>query len=448
MTDTKELPVIAPFRGIRYNPEKVSAIQNVITPPYDVITPEKQAAYYEKDPYNMIRLDLNREPGDEKYAAARRALLEWLEKGVLTREAKPALYLHSHTFEVNGETITRKGFIALRRLEDFSEHSAIKPHENTLDAPKEDRFKLSKACSAYLSQIFGLYSDPEHRVEAFFEAVRESEPLYDFTAEDGSKQQFWISRDPIIALEINRLLEKTPIFIADGHHRYETALRFSRYLQEGRNGDVAPDETLFYTPMYLSNMDDKGLVVLPIHRAVRGLSGFAMSDFLERLKEYFVVECMSGFGFEELNRRLHGYLMDYHAYLFGFAGQKDLYIVRRKRREEGDVELFAGLDPALAGLDVTVLHRLVFERILGMSAESQARQEYLDYYKDDRSACEAWEAGAAQVLVFMNPTGVQDVQKVASQGLKMPQKSTFFYPKLPTGLVMAPIVPGERVFSN
>ena len=206
--------------------------------------------------------------------------MQWLEEGVLKRDERPALYLHDQTFTVGEKTYTRKGFICLRRLEEFGK-GGIKPHENTLDGPKEDRFKLFKACSAHLSQIFGLYQDPQQDVEAFFEGVRATPPVLDFTTEEGERHRLWVCADPIIAREVNRLLSDRAIFIADGHHRYETSLRYSQHIQDelkasgNGNAGLHGDETLFYTMMYLTNMSDDGLIVLPIHRLLHSLPNFS-----------------------------------------------------------------------------------------------------------------------------------------------------------------------------
>lgn len=437
-------PVIAPFRGIRFatGNEKVASIDAVVTPPYDVIDADKQKKFLDRHPYNMIRLDLNPEEGDAKYQSARRYLLQWLEEGVLKRDDKPAFYLHDQTFTVGDRTYTRKGFIALRRLEEFGE-GGIKPHENTLEGPKEDRFKLFKACSAHLSQIFGLYEDPGQEVESFFEGVRAQTPLLDFTTEDKERHRLWICSDPIISREINALLSARPIFIADGHHRYETSLRYSHYLQEGREG-LAGDETLFYTMMYLTNMADDGLIVLPIHRLLHSLPNFSKDAFLDKVRAYFDVEKMEAFAFGELEKRLHGYVMDYHAYLLQFA-DGDSYIVRKRRGQLEEGDALSHLDPALRGLDVTVLHTLIIETILGLTSESQARESNIIYCKDSDSAKQAMAEGRAQLAIFMNATKVEEMQHVAQRGFKMPQKSTFFYPKLLTGLVINPIVPSEHV---
>lgn len=435
-------PIVAPFRGLRYAADKISDISKVVTPPYDVIDEKGQNAYYDRDPHNMIRIDLNREEGDAKYQSARRTLLGWLESGVLKRDDKPAFYLHDHTFKVGDETHTRKGFFALRRLEAFGE-GGIKPHENTLEGPKEDRFKLFKACSAHVSPIFGLYSDPSQEVEAFFEAVRAETPVLDFVAEDGGRHRLWLCSDPIICREVNRVLTHQPIFIADGHHRYETSLRYSALLQE-QNSRLVGDETLFYTMMYLTDLADPGLLVLPIHRGVHSLEKFSKDIFIEQLKRYFDVDPMQGFAFSELRRRMQGYVMDYHAYLVSF-GPDDFYIIRKRRDQAMECEELLDIDASLRCLDVTVLHSLVFERLLGMTKASQAKQENIDYFKDLDSVQAAIAAGRHQMVVFMNATTVEQMKHVADDGLKMPQKSTFFYPKLLTGLVLNPIVPTERV---
>lgn len=439
---TDNIPVIAPFRGIRYAMDRISHIRSVVTPPYDVIDGKMQAEYYAKDPHNIIRLDLNREEGDGKYQEARHCLLDWLEKGVLKRDEKPAFYLHEQSFTVSEQSYTRKGFIALRRLEAFGEGS-IKPHERTLDGPKEDRFKLSKACSAHLSQIFGLYTDPKREVEAFFEGVRAGQPLLDFVAEDGNRHRFWICTDPIIFREVDRILSTQSIFIADGHHRYETSLRYSEFLRQGRN-DFSGDETLFYTMMYLTHLGDPGLLILPIHRLVHALSGFEKNMFLEKLHSYFDIEKLAGLSLAEMQKRLNAYVMDYHAYLFAFSPD-EFYLVRKRRDQLQSSEDLAHIDPVLRQLDVLVLHTLVFEKILGLSVESQARQENIGYVKDLQSVAAELARGTEQMAIVMNRTAIDEMQQVADKGFKMPQKSTFFYPKLLTGLVINPIVPTERI---
>lgn len=432
---TNSPPKIIPFKGMRYSPSQVDNLSEVVTPPYDVISSKMQKEFYARHPYNFVRIDFGREPGDERYEAASRIFKEWIQKGVLNQDEKKAFYFHHQTFTLpNGREITRKGFFGIRRIEDFSE-GGIKPHEKTLEGPKNDRLKLTRAVKANLSPVFSLYSDPEKRIDHLTTRLKDQNPEVDFITFDGERHQLWLESDPMVCKFIGENLDQTPVFIADGHHRYETALN---YRNEQREADSPGDDFLSidYVLMYFSNMDDDGLVILPIHRAVHHLADFQMIDFIKMLQKHFKVTPLTSDDPQEITNRLAEEGGDSHSFVLLTKEPKKSFLLSLKRKEWLLSPYSQTLPKALVGLDVTVLHRLVFEEILRISPKDQANEKNIIYWKETAKAIEETRMGGCEMTFLLNPTRIEDMRNAALAGEKMPQKSTFFYPKVPSGLVI------------
>ncbi|MBI4417610.1 MAG: DUF1015 domain-containing protein, partial [Ignavibacteriales bacterium] len=278
------MPELLPFRGVRYNPSKVN-LDAVVAPPYDVISQELQARLYDKDPHNVVRLILSRD--EDRYTSAARTFAQWQEERILLRDSEPALYLLHQVFDgPDGTTVTRKGFIALCRLEDFGS-KMVMPHEKTHAKPKEDRLNLLKAAGANFSQIFCLYSDPEMQVDRVLNGWSKMGPTIDVTHE-GVQNKLWTVTDPATIEQICTTLLPKQVLIADGHHRYETALAY-RDAMRSKNPGHTGTETYNFVMMFLTNVDDEGLIIYPTHRVVHSLPSYDSERFLRDVEEHFIV---------------------------------------------------------------------------------------------------------------------------------------------------------------
>ncbi len=437
---------IIPFRGMRYNPAKVGDLSKVMAPPYDVISGEKQDDLYSRHPNNIIRLILRKKkeagaPQDEAYGEAAVEMASWIRDGVLVRDARPAIYYYAQTYALpDGRTQCRRGFIALARLEEFGK-GRIHPHEKTLSGPKADRLKLMLKCNANLSAIFSLYSD--HSLETnkiLNERVKGLTPVIDVVDDDGIVNTMWRIEDAAVIKKVEALMKDKPLFIADGHHRYETALNY-RELKLKEEKNPTGSEPYNYVMMYFSNMDDEGMTIWPTHRIVHGIEGFNADKFLGECGGYFDVEAIGyDAGNEKAQRAFFINKIEAQgksATTFGLKmrGKSAFYVLTLK---SGDVmdKVFGGKIPEVfKSLDVTVLHSLILSNILGITAEAQETQRNIIYVKKADEAIAAVTDEKNQLAFILNPTKIEQVESVAETGLVMPQKSTYFYPKLLSGLV-------------
>jgi uncharacterized protein (DUF1015 family) len=445
------MAVIAPFKALRYDQAKIPSLNQVVTPPYDVINERQQEAFYQSDPHNIIRIELNKAAEvetaeDHIYTRAGAHLRDWMAKGILARDQKPALYVSETTYiDSDGQTRVRKGFFTALRVEDFSS-GVVLPHEKTFTGHKEDRLKLTKATGANVSPIFALYADEENRVQQLLEQSRNPEPLADFLDPAGLRQRLFAVDDPEACRQAQELMADKKIFIADGHHRYETGLNYRNHMRElhpGR-GDSA---TFNYVLTYLCSMSDPGLTVFPCHRLVPYREGFDVRDFLVPAKRYFNVEEIP-YGDDELKARAR------LAAALAKAGEKrpsiglvamhsqSFYVLSLKVgvRRTGPMQ---ATEAALKDLDVVVLNDVVLDHILGLDNNATDQLHTIKYISNLAEVVEEVQAGRAQLAFLMNPTKVAQVEAVAQQGLVMPRKSTYFFPKVLTGLVLHLIVPQE-----
>lgn len=434
---------ILSFHGMFYNQAKITSLSDVVTPPYDVIDSSLQDRLYERSPYNFCRIDLTREEGDARYEVAGKVFQKWLDETVLIKDKKPGLYVHHHSFTLpDGKKTVRKGFFAVRRLEDFSE-GGIKPHEKTLDGPKEDRLKLMRATHCQLSPVFSLYQDPGKRIEAKFDKLVQTTPYMDFMTKEGERHQLWQMADPQVADFVNEFLLDSPLFIADGHHRYETALNYRNEVTRTQ-GDLADQSSANFILMYFSNMNDDGLVILPIHRAVHSLSNFSVSDFLTNLSSYFDVIEVDPSDTQKNIRDLKLRGQESHAFWIHTKNSEQSCLAVISHAQWLGTDEAKSLPASLAALDVSVLHQLVFKTILKISEESQAKQENIVYCKSTETALHEAQSGKCDLIFILNPTPIASMEAVAMDGQKMPQKSTFFYPKIVSGLVLHTVIPNEN----
>jgi uncharacterized protein (DUF1015 family) len=430
---------IRAFRAYRYDLGRVGTLSDVVAPPYDVIDAGLQQALYARSPYNVIRLILNKEePSDSeannRYTRAARCLHDWQQDDILVQDSARALYVYHQEFAVEGRRYIRRGFMARVRLERFGE-GRIFPHEETMAGPKADRLKLMRATAMNLSQIFGLYPDAEGTVQAQLDAaVARSLPL-EAVDHLGVVSRLWPVTDQHVVSAVTGLMGPRPVFIADGHHRYETALR---YLDERRAaGEVHDVEApVNFVLMMLVSMSDPGLIILPTHRLVGGLPELTAGPLRELLQPHFDVETV---GQGEQGARDTWELMeaDGRQDLLGFGTVADgTWLTARLRTPEAMTALAGQHSPAWRGLAVSVLHELVLGRLLPEALGCQPECRYVHLLGEVQGAVDARQC---QLAVLVPPARMEHVEQIAGNLEKMPPKSTYFYPKLLSGLVFNPL---------
>ncbi|MBI5682518.1 MAG: DUF1015 domain-containing protein [Deltaproteobacteria bacterium] len=447
---------ILPFRGHLYNQEKIGDVSKVMAPPYDVISPQFQEELYQRHPYNIVRLILGKTYPDDntennRYIRASIDFKKWQKDGVLEQDKKPAIYYYTQTYRLkNGETKDRRGFIALARLEEFGS-GKIHPHEKTLAGPKADRLNLIRACKANFCCIFSLYSEPEKMINSILEAHITENLLTEVADDDGVINRMWRVDNHKAIKEIIERLKDTPLFIADGHHRYETALNYRREMMDSKKGWTGK-EGFNYVMMYFSNMDDEGMTILPTHRIIHSILNFIPNTFLVNCSNFFDVHEVRFDKTVEPEVRKAFYKRFEEMYndplpSFGLAIKgMDSYFILQLKSNDIMEQIFKDTIPdVFNALDVTVLHSLIFTKILGLSSKSQENQENLVYVKGLDETLESLKGGSHQMAFLLHPTKIEQVKDVANAGYVMPQKSTYFYPKLLSGLVINSVDENEQV---
>jgi len=441
------MAIVSPFRGVRYDPSRVGELSRVVTQPYDVISPEEQRELHERHPRNIVRVDfgLDREgdgPAENKYTRAAAWFREWLAEGTLARDPSPAFYYYEQEFAIPGMgTFLRKGFLGALRLSAFGE-GMVFPHERTHSGPKQDRLSLLRATEANTSPIFALYSDPEDAVGAALRAARNESP--DGVAVDdlGVTHRLWKVDEPGAVAEAAAGMRDRKVFIADGHHRYETALAY-RDEMRGRHGGPRSDAAWEHVLMFLCNMDDEGIVILPTHRGIHGVPGFAEAEFASRLRSLLPTETRDGSP-EEAMREVAE--RGAKARTIGWsAGGGRYHLVTIPDPERMAAERLSRYPEALRTLDVVFLHGLFLEEMLGIAPEAVTAGRFVKYYKEPARAASDLAAGRIQAAFFLNPVTMEEFRNVSLSGHVLPQKTTFFYPKILTGLLIFPVRGDVRV---
>lgn len=436
---------IAPFRGVMYNSQAMKDRGGLlVAPPYDVLSEKEQRDCLELDPHNILHLDYApRLPEDEhKYAWHGRSaalLQQWLREGVLSRLDAPAI-IHIETTCRNpykGGNIVRHGFVCLMRLEEFGGNSQVRPHEKTFSSHKEERLDLMKATGANLSQVFGFFPDEDRRaLEQMGQATLSREPDFDFKDYRGFGHRLWVCRDEAANQALTETLKGRRVYIADGHHRYETALNYRRWLRE--SGTAVP-ASADYLMMYLCPMSDPGLVILPTHRLLNNGS-IHPDEILNRLSRYFKISGKTFTGDTEATLRdrfLTKLKKQRNSLGLAMAGRKAYYVLKLLESAREDSALTR--EPKeLAALDTVILSNIVFMEALGLTEADLDNPDKISYISNLGKALEAVAGDASKtgVAFILNPTTVEDILRVTEKGLIMPRKSTFFYPKVTTGLVM------------
>lgn len=443
---------IQAFRGIRYDLSHVGALSDVIAPPYDVINQEQQKALYDRHPANVVRLILNRdEPGDEvdaRYGRAAKFLRNWRQQGVLMEESEAAVYVYHQEFEAEGKTITRRGVLVRCRLEKFGEGN-IFPHEQTHSGPKVDRLKLTRACQHNLSPIFGIYPDETNEAQQVLEqAIAGTAPL-EAVDHLGVKHRMWVLTDTGVISAAQRLMGPKPIFIADGHHRYETALNYRGELEAA--GQLTDNHPANYVLMMMISMSDPGMIVLPTHRLFRGVAPMSAAELTEKLSPCFEVERF-GSGISTANDLWEEIEVEGAQSTLGVYSHKDDAWLRIRMKATG-AERLAELAPkqssAWRSLGVSILHELVLPNLLGLTGLPSPKyvhsiDEVIEglTHGDQAGRDATGQLGSQapfELAVLVRPASVEDVRTISLQGERMPAKSTYFYPKLLSGMVFNPL---------
>jgi uncharacterized protein (DUF1015 family) len=431
---------IAPFAGLRYNPQQVD-LSRVVAPPYDVINEALREELSRRSPHNVVRLDLAKEEnGLSRYEIAGKNLWNWKEKKILQRDARPSLYLYFQTFRLpGGETRTRKGFFGVRRLEKFGEGS-IKPHENTFPGPKADRLQLMNATHADLSPIFSLFSDPKNEAGPILDELAKGEPEVRIVEPGGDEHRLWLVSDPAAVERLLHAVRERPLLIADGHHRYETALAYQEEQKAALGSRYRGDEPFHNVLMYFSSLQDPGLTVLPTHRVLAQPSEVSPELFQSLLKKFAHVASFAAEDREAAVKKMEEEGAHEHVLGWVYGDRIDVAIFDVARLLEHPA--LNRLHFALRDLDVTVLHDLVLAELLGITKGAQKEYGRIHYVKDAGEAIRLAREGGTYAFL-MNATKLKQIEAVAEIGEKMPQKSTFFYPKLLTGLVFYELAEGN-----
>ncbi len=436
---------IFPFGAYRYNPARVD-LASVLTQPYDKITPAMQERYSSLSPYNLITVEKGQAtagdtPENNIYTRAGQALQDWIAQGLLVRDPSPVVYVYFQDYALPGthERKVRKGFIALGRVEDY-EAGVVFRHEQTLVAPKADRLELLRHTRAHTGQLFMLYSDPERRVDGLLEQVSRVPAPVEVRDEYDVVHRLWPVADPEAVERFRIEMVEKKLVIADGHHRYETALAYRNECRAAlANPDLnAPHEKVMMT---FFNTHGEGITILPTHRVVSGVGGFELERFRRKLEPYFnccsypfssdaerptsYAEFRNGLAARGRERRALG--------IYASGGAFHLFVLRQQTNL---AVLLPDVSPAHRELDVVLLHRLVLEKGLGITAEAVVAEKNITYEREMEAAIAAVDRGEAQLGCFLNPVRIDQVVEIALAGEVLPQKSTDFYPKLLSGLTI------------
>jgi len=415
---------IIPFRGVLYNPEKVDP-SHTMAPPYDIINPLMKEELYAKSEYNVVRIDFGKDMDEDdennnRYTRASRYLNQWLREGILIQDDKPSFYCYEITYNFEGAEKKTRGLLCLVKIEELGS-GRIHPHEMTYSKPKSDRLNILKYCQANTSPIYSLYTSPERITSSILEKTTRSSPLYiEAKNGEGFTHRLWKIQEPDLISRIREEMSDKDIFIADGHHRYETALEYCRQMQTGSN-NLSGNEPFNYVLMYLANIEDNGLTLLPTHRIVEISSGI---NIKATLGKYFNIERVEGGSSDiEIRKRLFSLMKD-TTHSFGiYLTNTDSYYLLKHNGIPFELEI----EECLRDLDVSVLHEFIFKKL---------SIEHFEYEMDPEIAVQRARTGQFEAVFFLNPTRVEDIKRVALAGKRMPPKSTYFYPKLLTGMVI------------
>lgn len=417
------MPEVRPFRGIRYNQEKIQDLAQVICQPYDQISNKMERQYKNRSPYNFVRLVLTKyaegHDRQREYRDAKRYAETWLRDEIFTQDESEAIYPYWQEFSIDDKQYLRKGFVCLVRLEELGKGNIL-PHEKTLSKPKADRLNLLRITKKDFEPVFLLYTDPKHTVDSLIDKHCHDNPLIDVQDDKNVTHKIWRVDESQVIDKISKQLKDAIFVIADGHHRYETAFNYRNELQ-----DIDKDHPANFKIIALVNIEDPGLVILPTHRLIRELTEFKLSSFLEKTERYFEITKTD-------KEHIVAELESAKSKAFGFYSPQTAYILRLK---SSDImkDFLSDRSKDYRNLDVAILHTLLIEDVLGIKPENI--EEHVRYERGAKTTMKRVDSGAFQFCFLMNPTMSEQVKNVAQNKERMPQKSTDFYPKLISGLV-------------
>ncbi len=434
---------VIPFKGVLYDTGKIGRLADVATPPYDVISKEEQINYHNRHPQNIIRLILGNETesDDEKnsrYTRAAAFFNEWLTDGVLVQDNVPAFYLSSVEFPIEKRVIRRFGIIACVRLEPF-EKGIILPHEKTFSKTKSERLQLMKACHANFSPIFSLFPGKIDMITTLGKSALSGTAHSDFTDEKGHRHLLWKITDPLVQQNISDAYKDRILYIADGHHRYETALNYREWVSKN-NPEFSAKHPANFIMMYLCSMEDPGLIILPAHRLLTGVTESNLSGFEHKASKYFDITqipfdpkapektseiFISALRSESLTNKI-GVLIK----------NRNIFYILSLKQQALETKYGSELPESLMRLDITVLTKLILNEILGFDQTGFDNEKLITYTSSDNDAIEQTSSGKFDLSFILNSTKLEQVQRIAGEGLIMPRKSTYFYPKVITGEVI------------
>lgn len=421
------MPEIAPLRALRYT-AKAGEMETLLCPPYDVLAPGDRERFAARNPYNCMHLEVPN--GGDPYRAAAEQLQQWTEEAVLKRDLLPAMFLYEQEFRLHGEILRNKVLFCRVKLSEPQE-GVILPHEETLDEAKRDRLRLMQSTFCNISPVYGLYEDPKRETKERVDRLSDCKPRYT-CALDGVTHRLWVVNDLVVLRAFRDDFQDRKLYIADGHHRYATALEFRRWCRE--QGKDCPGAD--FMMMGLADIDGPGLAVLPIHRLLHGLPHFDEDALLERCRTYFYVYEMDTPENIETNMdALHRQAKKAFAY---YSGGNKWHLLILKDETLMD-RLCPEQSEATRNLNVSLLHKVILEDMLGIDADNMTKQENLTYTRDFQEALSSVRNRESQCAFFVNPARIQEIRRIADAGEKMPQKSTWFYPKLATGFLINPL---------
>lgn len=425
---------VKPFNGIHYNKEKIDKLDDVMSPPYDIISEEMQKKLYNKHPNNFVRLILGKINSDDteennRYTRAKKMFNDWLDKTILTGSDKSAIFPYKISYKLDGKDKTMNGFFVLLKLD--PSYKLVKAHERTLSKPKADRLNLMRACHSNLEPIQLLYIDEADIIrKKTDEAI--SEPIIDVVGYDGFNHRLWKLEDEKVISMIQNQLKDEILFIADGHHRYQTAINYADEMKE-KTSDSNPDASFNYRMVILANMFDEGLAILPTHRFIKKDIGW--DDALDKMKEHFTIEekIVDGNDAEEISAQIMKDISTNDEHKFAIYLKNRYYILTLKD-DKAMAEFASDRSKTWRTLDVSILHKIVLEHVMGINQDNL--EDHVKYTRVDEEAVSFVDSGKFDFSVLMNATKIEELKAIADAGEHMPQKSTYFLPKMLSGLVM------------
>jgi uncharacterized protein (DUF1015 family) len=429
---------IRPFNGVHYNHARIKNLSTVICPPYDIIPPQMQQTLHERSEYNFIRIEYGLESPhdnstDNKYTRAEKTMQEWLDKEILVKDKQPCIYIDEHTFTHQGKTWKRRSINAIVKLEDWSKR-IIRPHEGTLAKAKSDRLNVLWTLHTNTSPIMVLYQDRNRDISNLLTKQLKNKPAFTVSKIDGESHRIWAISDQDTIMKLHSCLADQPFYIADGHHRYESALNYQRERHSTATSTKA-EEPYDFVMMTLLDMADPGLVILPAHRMVSGLSASALDVLSSRLETFFFVE-EAEINNGKLKTQLENLLYDdkngSRIVLCGL--KKDRLLALTLREPDSVKSMFPAFHTDIyQSLDVSIVDHVILEELLDISQDKMG--SYLNWIHDPVTAVEKVQSGEYQLGIIVNPIKPEAIKAIADKSDRMPKKSTYFYPKVPAGLV-------------